>query len=180
MVGRGHHLLGGPLGRAYQMFVAVARLMVMVMVVMVPGHVAGRRSVVQLRVQLQGRGYHGRVTATVVTAARLVVTAAAVRLTDGHHVVRGIAGPGGRVGRGRVGGSRARRRGRVQVRRRGSHHLVVTGGLLLVTAVRRETGPVVLLVAVRRGQQLLFQIATVPDRSAGIRKRRHRYKFTCD
>lgn len=95
MVGRSHHLLGGPLGRAYQMFVTVARLMIMVMVVMMPRHVAGRRGVVQLRVQLQGRGYHGRMTATVVTATAAGLVVTAVRLTaDGHHVVRGVAGPG--------------------------------------------------------------------------------------
>jgi len=106
VVGRGHGLLGRPLGGAgdLQMIVVtatatvVAGLVVMVMMVMVPGgHVAGRGRVVQLRVELQRRRYlhaGGRVTATAATvvtaAAQLVVT---VRVSDGHHVVRGPDGP---------------------------------------------------------------------------------------
>lgn len=76
MIGRGHRLLGGPLGRTrHIMFVTVTGLVIVMMVVMmVPGHVAGRRGVVQLRVQLQRGRYHGRViAATVVTAGHLIV-----------------------------------------------------------------------------------------------------------
>jgi len=131
-------------------------LVVVMVVVVVSGHVAGRGRVVQLRVELQRRRYlHAcRVTATVVTAAaQLVVT---VHVTDGHHVVRGPAGPVRRVGRRRVGRPRTRRRGRVQVRRRRRHRLVVDGRLLLLLIVapdRREPSPVVLLVTVGRGRR---------------------------
>lgn len=171
MVSRGHGLLGRPLGGAghLQMIVvsataaasAVAGLVVVMVMVMVSGHVAGRGRVVQLRVELQRRRYlhtGGRVTAaTVVTATtlQLVVT---VRVVDGHHVVRGPAGPGRRVGRRRVGRPGSRRRRRVQIgRRRWLHRLQVVNGrlLLLVAPDRRKSGPVVLLVTVcrRRRQQ---------------------------
>jgi len=119
VVSRGHGLLGRPLGGAgdLQMIVVyaaasvVAGLVVVMVMVMVSGRVSGRGRVVQLRVELQRRRYlHtcGRVTAAVVTAAaQLVVT---VRVADGHHVVRGPAGLGRRVGRRRVGRPGSRRR----------------------------------------------------------------------
>jgi len=92
MIGRGHRLLRGSLGRAHQVFVTVTGLMVMMVMMVVSGHVTGRGRVVQLRVQLQRRRYHGRMMA-VVTAARLFVTVRRL-MTDGHHVVRGPAGSG--------------------------------------------------------------------------------------
>lgn len=163
MVGRGHRLLGGPVGRArHIVFVAVTGRLVIVMmaVMMVPGRVAGRRGVVQLRVQLERGRYRGRMIAgSVVTAGPLIVVT--VRpVTDGHHVVRGPAGTGGRVRRRRIGGPGTRRCGRVQVRRRRVHQRTVSGGLLLLVAATGGTGepdrPIELSVTVRRRQQLLF------------------------
>jgi len=118
------------------------------------------------------------VTAAVVTsAAQLIVT---VRVADGHHVVSGTAGPGRRVGRRRVGRPGTRRSGRVQVRHRRGHRLVVNYRLLLlVTPDRREPGPVVLLVTVgrrRRQQQLVLQVAwPVGGRHGRVRKRWHHF-----
>lgn len=180
MVGGGHRLLGGPLGRDGQVLVAVVGLMVMMVVMVVSGHVTGRGSVVQLRVKLQRRRNHGRVTATaadtaaMVNAARLVVDAV-VLAADGHHVVRGATGSGRRVRCRRVGGPGPGRRRRMMVRRRRHRRLFGADGLLLlITPDRRKhvAAVLLLLVTVCRRQQLLLQATAVGNR---VRKRRHNY-----